>query len=219
MVLFTIPGVKPKKTPTQCQHPKGWMGRLVLWSMNRRHSQLTDWGLRHITTQEHEMILDVGCGGGRTVSKLAAAARNGVVHGIDNAAASVAAALRTNRRLVASGRVAIQQASVTDLPFADDTFDLVTAVETHFWWPDLDAGMRESFRVLKPGGQMVVAAEFYNGGKHAKYAERLSQWTTMAILDIDQHQAMFANAGFRDVQIIEESARGWICGRGAKPQR
>jgi SAM-dependent methyltransferase len=146
MVLLTVPGIKPKKLPPQCQHPRGWRGKFILWSMNRRHSKVTDWGLQQISVRNDETILDVGCGGGRTVSKLAAAASAGVVHGIDFAAASVAAAIRTNRLLIAGGRVAIQQASVTELPFADDTFDLVTAVETHFWWPDLDVGMRECFR-------------------------------------------------------------------------
>ncbi len=82
--------------------------------------------------------------------------------GIDNAPLSVTAARRGNRRLVESGRVNIQEASASALPFADNTFDLITAIETHFWWQDLHGGMREAFRVLKPGGRVVVIAEFYN---------------------------------------------------------
>jgi hypothetical protein len=65
---------------------------------------------------------------------------------------------------------------------------------------------------------MVVIAEFYNGGKHARYADRLAQWTTMAVLDVDQHRAMFLDAGFTDVTVDEAPARGWICVTGTKPQ-
>ncbi len=91
------------------------MGRYVLWSMNRRHAQVTDWGLSHVAVREHDTILDIGCGGGKTVAKLAAAAGKGVVHGADYAEASVAAAQRTNSELVKRGRVIIQQASAADL--------------------------------------------------------------------------------------------------------
>jgi 2-polyprenyl-3-methyl-5-hydroxy-6-metoxy-1,4-benzoquinol methylase len=38
--------------------------------MNRRHSRVTDWGLQQVAIREHDTILDVGCGGGRTVAKL-----------------------------------------------------------------------------------------------------------------------------------------------------
>jgi hypothetical protein len=57
---------------TQCPKPTGWLGRLVLRNMNSRHSKVTDWGLSHVAVGEHDTVLDVGCGGGRTVSKLAA---------------------------------------------------------------------------------------------------------------------------------------------------
>lgn len=76
----------------QCQKPTGWLGRFVLWNMNSHHSKVTDWGLSNIEVQRH-VILDVGCGGGRTVSKLAAMASEGRVYGIDFSRTSVAVAL------------------------------------------------------------------------------------------------------------------------------
>jgi len=55
----------------QCRKPSGWFGRFVLWDMNRYHANVTDWGLQHLAIEQHDTILDVGCGGGRTVHKLA----------------------------------------------------------------------------------------------------------------------------------------------------
>jgi len=187
--------------------------------MNSRHSKVTDWGLTNVPIEKHHIILDVGCGGGRTVSKLAAMAAQGKVYGVDFSRESVAVASRVNRKSIQNGRVEIKEASVSQLPFAADMFDLVTAVETHFWWPDLPADMREILRVLKPGGTLIVIAEVYKGAKTvtAKLAEKYAPITGMAFLSISEHRDLFENAGYSDVQIIDRAGKGWICGIGKKP--
>jgi SAM-dependent methyltransferase len=201
---------------SQCQKPSGPLGKFVLWLMNKRHSGVTDWGLSQFNVGARDVVLDAGCGGGRTVAKLAARASAGKVTGIDYSADAVAWARRYNRHAIARGQVAIEQASVSQLPFADGTFDLVTAVETHFWWPDLSNDMREVFRVVKPGGRMAIIAEFYIGPKYEKYVERLKRVTKMALLTAEDHRALFVNAGFGDVRIIENQKKGWIFCVGTK---
>jgi ubiquinone/menaquinone biosynthesis C-methylase UbiE len=187
--------------------------------MNASHSKLTDWGPERISVEKDDTILDVGCGGGRTVGKLAAAATHGMVYGVDYSEESVAASRRTNARGIREGRVEIRHGSVSRLPFPDGVFDLVTAVETHFWWPDLPGGMREIFRVLKPGGRLIIIAEVYKGANTmaSRLAEKYAGRTGMTLLSAEEHRRLFANAGYSDVQHIEEDGKGWICGLGRKP--
>src|SRR5437660_393864 len=196
----------------QCRKPAGWVGRLFLWSMNVRHSRSTDWGLRHITIGSHDTILDVGCGGGRTVRKLSALT-DAKVYGIDHSEESVAAARRTNRRSIEAGRAEIRLGSVSSLPFADDSFDVVTAVETHFFWPDLPHDVREIRRVLKPGGTLLLVAEIYKGGKFDRRVELMESHaglTKMTILTLDEHRQLLLDAGLSDVRVFEDDVKGWI---------
>jgi ubiquinone/menaquinone biosynthesis C-methylase UbiE len=204
---------------TQCQKPTGWLGRFVLWNMNSRHSKLTAWGLSKISIQKRDIILDVGCGGGRTVDRLAAIASEGRVYGLDYSEASVAVAKKTNRNWIEMGRVEILEGSVSHLPFPAGMFDLVTAVETHFWWPNLPADMREILRVLRPGGMLIIIGEIYKGAKTrtSKMAEKYLPLSGMTLLSADEHRELFANATYSDIKIVEESGRGWICGTGRKP--
>jgi ubiquinone/menaquinone biosynthesis C-methylase UbiE len=210
------------KVIAQCRRPSGLFGRFILWDMNRHHSKLTDWGLSHVPIRETVRILDIGCGGGRTINKLAAIASDGKVYGIDYSEASVAAARRMNARWIDIGRVEIESGSVSQLPFANETFDLVTAIETHLFWPDLDGDMREILRVLKPGGALLIVAEIYKGGKHLEgvrkkiFEKHLA--ANMNLLTTDEHRELLMKAGFSDVQILEEIDRGWISVVGKKPQ-
>jgi len=208
-----------KRRGNQCQRPAGLVGRFVLWNMNSRHSKVTDWGLSHISIDKRDTILDAGCGGGRTVNKLAAMASEGKVYGVDFSGASVTFARRINKQWIDTDRVEIREASVSQLPFAADVFDVITAVETHFWWPDLPSDMREVLRVLKPGGVLMIIAEVYKGANTvtAKLAEKYSLLSGMKLLTANEHRELFANAGYSDIKIIEEPRKGWICGIGKKP--
>jgi ubiquinone/menaquinone biosynthesis C-methylase UbiE len=201
----------------QCRKPTGWFGRLLLRDFNRHHSKLTDWGLRHIAIEQHDTILDVGCGGGRTVHKLAGTATKGKVYGIDFSQESVNVSCRTNRRWIELGRVEILHGSVSCLPFCDQMFDLVSAVETHFFWPDLVADMQEVLRVLKPGGKLIIIAEAYKGGKHDKALQKLAGWMDIVLLSGNEYRELFSQAGYSEVQIFEDYDKGWICGIGKNP--
>src|SRR5579872_3203553 len=75
----------------QVRKPTRWTGRFFVWIMNLSHSGVTDWGLKHVVIKEDFTILDVGCGGGRTIEKLAALAPKGMACGVDYADGSVAA--------------------------------------------------------------------------------------------------------------------------------
>lgn len=181
--------------------------------MNARHSGVTDWGLAHISIPQACTILDAGCGGGRTLCKLAEKVQQGKVYGIDYSEESIATSKGTNARWITTGRVEVLLGSVSQLPFSEGMFDLVTTIETHFWWPNLPADMHQFFRVLKPGGKLVVVAEVYKGAntRMARLCEKYVSRTGMMLLDIDGHRRLFTDASYSDIQISVDSEKGWIC--------
>jgi SAM-dependent methyltransferase len=201
----------------QVRKPSKWLGRPFLWMMNLTHSRMTDWGLRQIQINDDFAILDVGCGGGRTIGKLAALAKAGKVYGVDYAKGSVAASHAANSESIRSGRVEIKQASVSHLPFPADQFNLVTAVETQYYWPNLLEDMKEVLRTLKPGGMLMVLAETYAGGLTEKLLRPLMKLLRAKTLSVAEQRELFAAAGFSDIQIVEELHQGWICAIGRKP--
>ncbi len=205
----------------QFRKPSGWMGRWLLRNMNKRHSGVTDWGLSHITIPRDGAILDVGCGGGRTIAKLVSASGSGQVFGLDHSADSVRLAAKTNAATIRAGRVEIIQGSVSQLPYASDIFDLVAAVETIYFWPDLPADVREIWRVVKPGGSLAVICEVYKGAPAAmsKMVEKHASKTGMRVLAPEELRTLLQDAGFVEVEVFTDAPKGWVCATGLKPLR
>jgi len=202
----------------QCRKPSNQAGRVVLQRMNESHSRVTTWGLSHVSVGPAFTILDIGCGGGRTIDRLASMAPDGHVSGIDYSAESVAVASETNQRAIEEGRVDISLGSVSQLPYPDETFDLVTAVETHYYWPDLARDVAEVKRVLKPGGRFIIIAETYRGRRNDwAYRPTMTLVLRAAYLTPGQHEQLLVRAGYEDVQVFEERTEGWVCAVGMRP--
>jgi ubiquinone/menaquinone biosynthesis C-methylase UbiE len=146
-------------------------------------------------------------------------ATEGKVYGVDYSQASVAFAKRTNKQWAKAGRVEIREGSVSQLPFPENMFDLVTAVETHFWWPDLPRDIREVFRVLNPGGMLVVIAEVYKDATSSmvRLIEQYPELSGVRLMTVEEHRELVESAGFAGVQVDVDPAKGWICAVGRKP--
>jgi len=110
-----------------------------------------------LNVDKGSLVLDAGCGTGIvTLALQEAGYRPRRVEAIDLSFKSLSVArdeFRLRRRL--AGRTDAIQSNVLDLPFPDNTFDLVLMCGVLEYTP-LDAGLRESARVLKKGAQLVL---------------------------------------------------------------
>ena len=196
---------------SQCGKPRGRFGRFLVRGMNFGHSGLTRWGLTKVEIRENATVLDIGCGGGRALERLASLASLGKVVGIDYSEDSVAVARKRNQRLIATGRVEVLHGSVSSMPFQDATFDCVSAVETYYFWPDIAADLAEVRRVMKPSGQMVIIAAMYRGSRFDKRNMRLIRAGGMRCFSVQEFEETLQDAGFSAVAVSVEPNKGWVC--------
>jgi len=204
---------------TQFRDPNGWLGWLAGASMNVGHAKLWSWGLTHVAIEPDGTVLDVGCGGGKCVQVLARTAPRGKVYGLDCSEEMVRMARRVNRALIREGRVEIQHGTVSALPFPDATFDLVTGFETYYFWPDLPGDLREIWRVLKPGGTLLITNEGHEDEQFAKRNRRWVQWSGIEQLHTpEEHRALLVEAGYVTVGTTTIPEKNWITAVATKPR-
>ena len=192
-------------TESQFSRPSSLMGRLLLRSMNIGHSRLHQWGLKAAGIQLTDRVLDVGCGGGKAISRILEETRREVA-GVDHSPEAVKTARSVNRAAISSGRLRIVESSVENLPFRDGFFDVVTAFETTYFWPELQAALTEIHRVLNRGGRLVIANEFADRASAGAWADRLN----MHVPDSEALAGAAYEAGFLMVDVSVHPHNGWL---------
>jgi len=137
-------------------HPRGIIGRMLGEQMVRQHIPETTWTISLLDIQPEDQILELGFGAGRAIELVAAQASSGHVCGIDHSQEMVRAASRRNAGAIKTGYVTLSYGDLATLPFADNRFDKIFSIQTLYFWSDPAQILSEIFRVLKPGGMLVV---------------------------------------------------------------
>lgn len=188
--------------------PKGFGGNLMVNMMNIGHASMAEWGLKHITIQDNDISLDIGCGGGANIKKLLKKSPKGKVFGIDYSEVSVRKSKKINKFAIEKNRCEILQGSVQELPFAHETFDLATAFETIYFWPDIDQNFRQIYRVLKKGGVFMICNE--SNGENDKDKKWTEIIKGMKIYTSEQIRYSLEKAGFTHIE-TNKNNKGWLC--------
>ena len=203
-----------KNTPaqdhwSQYRCPTGVLGREVALSMNKGHWDLTTWGLKQVNVKTDFIILDVGCGGGKTISRLALRACQGKVYGLDQSLDMVDYSRQINRKLIAKNRVEIVQGSVEKTGFKSEFFDLVTAVETYYFWPNLADSFQEIKRVLKKGGYLLIINEMIKDGAYEVENAEIIAKTQVRLVPLQEMQKILHSADYSSVKIYKKRKSKW----------
>ena len=207
-----------KELIINARKPVGELGDKLLDRMNESHESLAQWGVSHLDITNDDVILDIGCGGGVNVERFLKMTEN-KVYGLDYSEIAVEKSTKLNQDAIDEGRCEVIQGSVSELPFEDNTFDIVTGFETVYFWPDFVNDCKEVRRVLKDDGIMFICNEAIPDEEDERQKE-LINLLDMKIFSEDEFDEYLREAGFSDIicfsksgpdSVDRELVTGWLC--------
>lgn len=163
--------------------------------------------------REGDCVLDAGCGLGQT-SLWLASERKTITTGISIVKEQVEKASAYAREMEIRG-VSFVHADFLDTPFEDNSFDAVWAIESVCHALDKSLFYEEVFRILKPGGRLVIADSFRGGKPLSVQGEKLlkeafSGWQILDIDTLEEHIAHANKAGFGKIEFKDVSTNMWV---------
>lgn len=185
----------------QCMKPHGGEGVETIARMNENHKDISEFAFKCINVNVDDEILDIGCGGGVNIEKFLKLT-SGNVDGLDYSEVSVAETVKRNQNAVDNGRCKVIQANVSAMPIDDESYDVVSAFETIYFWPDIGNTFKEVLRIIKPNGQFVIAQG--TDGNHPDDEKWLNTVEGMSLYTAPELEKYLLNAGFSGVNIFKK---------------
>ncbi len=183
---------RPEFIARQASRPRGMIGRLLGHVMAIETASLNSEALGLLALQPSDRVLEVGFGHGRTIRLAAAQVRQGFVAGVDVSRDMVRMAQRRCLNLAGKGLVELMVGDSRRLPYADTSFDKVLSVHTIYFWEEPIKDLGEMFRVLRPGGRLVLGFRAKSdNGSTSDFPE-----TVYSFYSIDKVSTLLASAGF-----------------------
>jgi ubiquinone/menaquinone biosynthesis C-methylase UbiE len=163
--------------------------------MEQDHLPITLPVLEKMCLEPADNVLDVGCGSGWLSRRIAEKVPEGRVVGMDVSDQMVRVARRTSRE---HDNVLYVTGEVGEIPWEANFFTQAISVESAYYWLNPAAGLKEIFRVLRPGGNFWMLINYYRDNPHCHQWGALLAVKTHLLL-ADEWAELLAGAGFTEV--------------------
>ena len=163
--------------------------------MEQHHLPIVEPMLALIEFKPQDRVLDVGCGTGWLVCKMASLVPAGLAAGVDVSDAMLRRAEALSVQLL---NVVFARGGADAIPWDSGFFTKVLSVESAYYWPEPARGLSEIFRVLSPGGSAWILINYYRDNPHChQWGELLK--TPTQLLFAAEWTELFRQAGFHNV--------------------
>ncbi|XP_041051734.1 uncharacterized methyltransferase YdaC [Carcharodon carcharias] len=186
--------------PTQ-----GLWGWLVTRFLKKKNKLLEVNAVKLCDIQPENVVLEVGFGPGLGLQEAARCLTHprGKLYGLDYSDYMYNVASRRLQADIQTGKVTLFLGSVEHIPLEDNVVDRVFHCNCYYFWPDLRAGSKEIYRVMKPGGLMVTTLNL----------EALKKIVAAGLLKHTQwppepYMAVLHDTGFVDVRLEDKQDKG-----------
>jgi len=200
---------------SQFAKPTGFFGKTLAKGMARGHKTFYKNALQAMNPTQDDTYLEIGFGSGIFIKKHMSHVSK--IEGIDHSEDMVTLASEMNRTLVASGKAEFKQGSASSLPWADNEFSLVAAIEVFFFLDEPEKILKEIFRVLQPKGRLIIEMGYNkdDGMDHSKHIQKMG----LQLYSGDEMTSMLQKAGFQEIMIdyfqaVKVPLKGYLIPKG-----
>ncbi len=188
---------RPEFIGRQSSRPHGLVGRLLGHVMAIETASLNSQALELLALQPSDRLLEVGFGHGRTIQLAAAQVPKGFVAGVDVSEDMVRMANSRRLNLANKSQVELMVGDSRWLPYADASFNKVLSVHTIYFWKEPIKDLGEMFRVLRPGGRLVLGFRAPSGkGSVCDFPD-----TVYSFYSVNEVSTLLESAGFDESSI------------------
>jgi ubiquinone/menaquinone biosynthesis C-methylase UbiE len=183
---------------SQAAKPTGFFGRLSARGMALGHRGFYENTAKVLSLTQDDAYLEIGFGSGLFIKKYASHVKR--IAGLDYSEDMVKLASNINEDIVKSGKAEFKQGDVSTLPWNENEFSAVAGIETFFFWPKPQSSLEEIFRVLLPGGRLVLEMAYNkdDGKDHTKQVEKHN----LKLYSGEEMKTLLAESGFSEISIV-----------------
>jgi len=190
---------------SQFAKPTGFFGKILAKGMARGHKEFYKNAARVINPTNDDKYLEIGFGSGVFINKYMSHVSK--IAGIDYSEDMVRLASDINRKLVESGKAEFKNGYASSLPWADNEFTIVAMIEVFFFLDETEIILKEIFRVLKPGGRLIIEMGFNKDDEVDN--SRIIKKMGLKLYSGEEMKKLLKKAGFSDI-VIEYYKAFWV---------